>query len=88
MSEPAIRYISYPRTKAPPAFVLQIADEFRRHEPRIGTVHLDKGLTSDQVLTIMRDDLIGLGFDVERGNRKGEKIERPVFFGEDGEPAL
>jgi hypothetical protein len=49
---------------------------------------LDKGLTSDQVLSIMRNDLVELGFDVEAGKRNVDKIERPVLFGEGGEPTL
>ena len=36
----------------------------------------------------MRDDLIGLGFDGEAGKRRAEKIERPVFYGENGIPTL
>jgi hypothetical protein len=88
MTESSIRYICYPRTKPPPAFAAKVIAVFRRYEEQIGTVHLDKGLTSDQVLARMRGDLVSLGFDVERGKRKDEKIERPVFFGEGGEATL
>ena len=49
---------------------------------------LNKGLKSDQVLAILREDLIKLGFEVEAGKRKVDKIERPVFFGEGGKPTL
>jgi hypothetical protein len=49
---------------------------------------LSKGLTSDQVLNVIRPDLIDLGFSVEAGKLKEDKIERPVFFGVDGEPTL
>jgi hypothetical protein len=44
--------------------------------------------SSDEVLGVMRGDLIHLGFDVETGKRRGDKIERPVFFGENGQPTL
>jgi hypothetical protein len=32
--------------------------------------------------------LVGLGFEVERGKRKHDKIQRPVFFGENGVPTV
>lgn len=58
------------------------------HESEISTDRRTKGLTSDQVLEILRPDPTTLGFDVERGKRRTQKIERPVFFGEDGVPTL
>lgn len=61
---------------------------FRRHEPAISTVSLKKGLTSNAVSTILRDDLVTLGFQVEAGKQKDDKIQRPVFFGENGVPTL
>lgn len=88
MTETAIRYICFPRTEPPPHFASEVADVFKNHELEIGTLHLDKGLTSDSVLSVLRDDLTALGFNVERGKRRGQKIERPVFFGEDGLPEL
>lgn len=53
-----------------------------------GTFRLQKGLTSDGVLKVIRQDLEALGFEVEKGKRRGQKSERPVFFGEDGLPEL
>ena len=88
MSQFTIRYICFPRTEPPPHFVEDIASIFRKYEHKIGTLHLSKGLTSDQVLATIRDALVALGFDVEAGKRKAEKIERPVFFGENGYPTL
>jgi hypothetical protein len=51
-----IRYSTFPRTQPPPDFVPTIADIFRKHEDQIGTKHLKKGLTSNDVLTILRDE--------------------------------
>ena len=65
-----------------------MVDVFRQHERRIGTVGLEKGLTSDDVLATVRSDLVALGFEVEAGKRAEERIRRPVFFGENGEPTL
>ena len=61
---------------------------FEEHAGEIGTSHLEKGLTSDGVLTVLRPNLIGLGFEVEAGKRTRDKIRRPVFFGENAEPDL
>jgi len=83
-----IRYQSYPQTEPPPLFVPKVVDAFRRHESEISTRELEKGLTSDQVLSVLSKDLLQLGFEVELGKRKDQKIHRPVFFGENGEPTL
>ena len=83
-----IRFSTFPRTEPPPRFTYDIVSVFRSHESAIGTLGLKKGLTSDTVLLELRDDLTGLGFEVEGGKRRTEKIERPVFYGENGIPLL
>lgn len=83
-----IRFSSFPRTEPPPEFVLSVVGIFRRHESGISTTSLAKGLTSDAVLAALRPDLLDLGFEVEAGKRKEQKIERPVYFGENGVPAV
>ena len=83
-----IRYCYYPRTRAPPEFVNKVVAAFRANEDAISTVDDDNGLRSDDVLDIVRDDLEVIGFDVEEGKKKEEKIHRPVLFGENGEPDL
>jgi hypothetical protein len=40
------------------------------------------------VLATVRPGLEALGFQVESGKTKADKIERPVFFGENGAPAV
>jgi hypothetical protein len=42
------------------------------------------GLTSDQVLSALRPGLVALGFEVEAGKDRAEKIRRPVLFGDSG----
>lgn len=83
-----IRYQCFPRTDPPPEFASQVMSVFRDHESEIGTLGLDKGLTSDQVLSVLASDLLTLGFEVERGKRSAQKIHRPVFFGENGQATL
>ena len=83
-----VRFSSFPRTLPPPHFTQQVLDVFKGHESTIGTDLLNKGLTSDQVLRVLRDDLVDLGFEVEAGKRPDQKILRPVLFGENGDPKL
>lgn len=83
-----IRFHSFPQTQPPPKFAHEIVDVFKRHESSIATATLAKGLTSDQVLHLLAADLVALGFQVETGKTKLAKIDRPVFFGENGEPTL
>lgn len=75
-----VRFSSFPRTEPPPEFIRAIVQVFRSHENEISTAKLKKGLTSDQVLARLRADLEGLGFEVEQGKKKHQKIERPRFL--------
>lgn len=79
-----IRFATYPRTEVPPPFVKDLVGVFRSHEAKISTIALPKGLTSDQVLAVVAGDLAELGFAVETGKSAAQRVERPVFFGEDG----
>ncbi|MCL6284901.1 hypothetical protein M3P21_15320 [Ruegeria sp. 2012CJ41-6] len=83
-----IRFSTFPRTRAPRDFVASVTSVFEKHHSEIGTIDLQKGLTSDAVLSILRDDLMELGWDVERGKRADQKVKRPVFFGENALPDL
>lgn len=83
-----IRFSTFPRTQTPPEFICDVVDVFERHSDEIGTAQLEKGLTSDQALAVLRADLVSLGFDVEAGKRTEDKIKRPVFFGENAQPDL
>ena len=83
-----IRFSSFPRTSPPPCWLTQVIDVFRAVESHINTELLDKGLKSDEVLGHLRPGLERLKFEVERGKGKSEKVDRPVFFGENGIPTL
>jgi hypothetical protein len=83
-----IRFTSFPRTAPPPDFVREVVAVFQRHERDVSTTALPKGLTSNEVLIQLAVDLKAVGFDVEGGRQKADKIERPVFYGENGIPAL
>lgn len=85
----SIRFSSFPRTAPPPDFVIDLVEVFKAHEADVGTAepHLNR-LTKDGVLAQLRPDLEQLGFEVESGEKKEDKIERPVFFGENGIPTV
>lgn len=83
-----ITFSTFPRTEAPPAQTLEVINIFKEHESLISTLELNKGLTSDVVLQQVRPGLLSLGFIVEGSKARTEKIKRPVFFGENGIPAL
>lgn len=84
----AIRYSTFPRTEPPPEFVKPLVQLFTDHEASISTLGREKGLNSDAVLSELQNDLQAIGFDVEQGKTVADKIKRPVFFGENGVPAL
>jgi len=44
--------------------------------------------TSDGVLEVLRPDMEALGYRVESGKARGQRIERPVLFGENGRPEV
>ena len=84
----SIRFSTFPRTRPPPGFLAGLVARFEEHAGEIGTPYLEKGLTSDEVLAVLRPDLIDLGFEVEASKQIGDKIRRPVFFGENAQPEL
>lgn len=88
MSSSVIRYYCYPRTESPPAFAEAIVEAFRENESKIATVDDTDGLKSDAVLASVRPELENQGFEVETGKSEGDRIYRPVLFGENGEPML
>ena len=83
-----IRFSTFPRTQTPPTFLEKLIDQFEEHSQEVGTVHRERGLTSEELLAVLRPDLIDLGFEVEAGKRTEDKIMRPVFFGENAQPEL
>src|SRR4051812_49365882 len=62
-----IRYSTFPRTEPPPEFAESIVQVFRAQEPAISTGTLQKGLTSDRVLSTLAVGLEALGFVIEAG---------------------
>jgi len=88
MSDSTIRFSTFPRTEPPPGFVEDVVAVFRQFEREIATEVNDKGLKSNDVLAVLAPDLMNLGFQVEASKKKVDKLQRPVFFGENGMPTL
>jgi len=65
-----IRFSTFPKTQKPQEFALEGVNVFKSHLSKISTVVLQKGLDSDTVLGIIRDDLVKIGFDVEKSKKK------------------
>ena len=86
--ENKIHHIYFPRTEPPPSYTHNLVSVFRDHLGTIGTLDQEDGLRSNEVLGTLRSDLKDVGFEVEEGKKRKEKIKRPVFFGEGGEPTL
>jgi hypothetical protein len=82
-----MHFSTFPRTESPAHFVSDVMVTFKRHEGTIGTSTLTKGLSSDGVMAVLRNDLEQLGFAVEADKSHAGKLKRPVFFGEDGRPS-
>jgi hypothetical protein len=82
------QFTTFPRTAPPPDFIYKVVKLFTAYSETISTTHLEKGLTSDMVMGVLCKDLRALGFEVEGGKKKDQKIRRPVFYGEYGIPTL
>jgi hypothetical protein len=83
----AAHFSTFPRTQTPVHFVPLVVYVFRDHSTSIGTTELSKGLSSDAVMAVLRNDLCKLGFEIEVGKTTAAKLKRPVFFGQDGRPS-
>ena len=79
-----VRFSTFPRTIPPQPFAATVAQVFRDHEAQIGTNARQKGLTSDEVLAEIGSSLLGIGFQIEVSKKAGDKIMRPVYYGENG----
>jgi hypothetical protein len=84
----SIRFTSLPKTQPPPAFVEKIIAVFTDQESAFATKVVKEAKDSNGVLSILRPGLVKLGFQVEESKYKAGKIERPVFYGENGVPTL
>jgi hypothetical protein len=76
-------WVYYPTRTRPPSWVQSFIGVVRTLQPTIGTASVS-GLTSDRVLAAMRPGLEALGYRVEAGKLRTQRIHVPVLFGEQG----
>lgn len=77
------RWTYFPRSAAPPSWVDPVVDVFREQQRQIDSSSV-QGLQSDGVLAELASGLRALGFEVESGKAREDKIRRPVLFGDSG----
>lgn len=78
----------FPRNARAAPWVAGFVGVVRAAEDRISTAERKTGLSSDDVLAVLRPSLLGLGYVVEAGKKRDAKIFRPVLFGENGVPEV
>lgn len=76
-------YIYYPRWQAAPTWVARVVEVMADQRSVLDTS--SNSHTSNQVLQLIRPALEDIGFEVESGNARADKIFRPVFFGDQGQ---
>jgi hypothetical protein len=77
-----LNWIFFPRSSKPPEIVLSIVDCFQRSLPNIDSAKHKN--SSDKVLAQVGPELLKLGFKVEHGKKKVDRIDVPVLFGAQG----
>ncbi len=79
-----INWQYYPKSDQAPQFVIDLVRVFENNAASITSPDTGKGLESNQVLAALRNDLKVLGYRVEEGKKKSQKIKIPVLFGRNG----
>jgi hypothetical protein len=72
----------FPKYSTAPDFLLDVVMAFKEKADAIETPA--NQFSSDEVLESMADALESIGFQVERGKKKVQKISRPVLYGKNG----
>jgi hypothetical protein len=72
-----------PEPHAPARLVHELLEVVEAARPLVDSATVDE-LTSDKVLAHLRPGLLKLGYEVEGGKHRAEKIRRPVLFGDQG----
>jgi hypothetical protein len=73
----------YPSRTRPPDWVHELLEVVAAARPLIDSA-TGEGLTSDKVLAHLRPGLLKLGYEVEGGKHRAEKIRLPVRVGDQG----
>lgn len=77
-----IQYQYFPKSCSIPNELLQLIKIFCKKEGEISSLKYQ--LPSNEVLHILSEDIITLGYQVETGKKAIDKIKVPVLFGRNG----
>ncbi|GAI35079.1 unnamed protein product [marine sediment metagenome] len=77
-----IQWQIFPKSQPPTSRFEEVIGCFEKVESMVSSDN--RNLNSDQVLVVLRPHLEQIGFRVEAGRRKGQKIRVPVLFGRQG----
>jgi hypothetical protein len=80
-----IHWVYFPKSDSPTGMTLKVVEIFEKVADEIES-HSHEGLESNDALRLLALGLKSIGFLVERGKKKGEKIPVPVLFGLQGRP--
>ena len=80
-----VNWRHFPSSTYPAKECLAVVEVIKKNQSKF---RLDEkgGLTSDEVLAILRDDLIAAGFKTEKSKRVDDKLPQVVTWGENGKP--
>ncbi len=78
-----INWAHFPQSDKPPLILDEVVSVFRKHEYDIDSETHEVQI-SDTVLAKVADSLEEIGFEVERGKKKNQKIHIPVLYGKNG----
>ena len=82
MADPYPMWRYYPPRARPPGWASAVVGVFAAAQADVSSLLLST--TSDTALAALRPGLLELGFEVEAGKKRDEKLRRPVLFGELG----
>jgi len=77
-----INWQYYPKSHEISKVLMDIIEIFKKNNKSIDSSN--HKLSSNDVLSVIRNDLISLGFNVEKGKKATDKIRVPVLFGRNG----
>lgn len=78
-----MQWYYFPQNRKPSPLALEVVRAFDRSHSRIRSYDLE--MTSNEVLQVVAPSLRQLGFLVESGKQRGQKVIVPVLYGMNGE---
>ena len=82
-----LQWSYFPRFSSPPSWMIEAIEAIDSQKSQIES-RLHDRLHSDEVLEHIRIPLENLGWEIEKGKTKLQKIERPVLHGDNGNPRV